>query len=615
MLKSFVHLRFTVILHDVFMTWLAWTLSYVIRFSLLPESSPLTYFSKEIAAVLLIQGTVAYYFGLYKGLWRFASIPDLWNIVRSALLGTLLIGVFYFLLNRADDVPRSILMIYPVLLVLLWGIPRISYRLWKDHRFPGSQESKNVLLIGAGKLCDMFIRNASGNSAYKIIGILDADKKLKGANIRGITIFGGLELIAEMCTQHEIDLIVISQQNPSADTIRQIVDGNPSNEIKIRILPDPDDLARQSDAITQLKPLTVDDLLGRDKVEMDWSKVAEFVRNKSILVTGGGGSIGSELCRQLSRFGVEQLTILDNSEYNLYRIDKELSDGQLLINPHLCDISNKSHLYHIFKQVKPDVVFHAAAYKHVPLLENLGCEAYLNNVVGTQVVADTCDQFEVQKMVLISTDKAVNPYSVMGATKRLAEKYCQYKNNVSATDYLIVRFGNVLGSAGSVVPLFQEQIEQGGPVTVTHPEMTRYFMTIQEACQLILQTTTVGEKGSIMVLDMGHPIRIKSLAERMIALSGKHHEIEIVYTGLRSGEKLNEQLFYEVEALNRTRHNKIFVVNSELNNAAKLPEYMQQAHQQASQFDAASLQKSLHKMVPEFNKDQSLELLKTSDNS
>ena len=615
MLKSFVHLRLTVILHDLLMTWLAWTLSYVIRFSLWPESPALVYFSWEIAAVILIQGAVAFYFGLYKGLWRFASIPDLWNIARSALLGTLLIGVFYFLLNRGDDVPRSILMIYPVLLILLWGGPRISYRLWKDSRFPGNQARSHVLMIGAGKLCDMFIRNASGNSAYKIMGVLDADKKLKGANIRGITIFGGLDKIGDICNKHDIDLIVISQENPSADTIRQVVDGNPSKDIKIRILPNPDDLARESDAITQLKPLTVDDLLGRDKVELDWTQVAEFAKNKSILVTGGGGSIGSELCRQLSRFGVKQLTILDNSEYNLYRIGKELHDSQLLVHTHLCDIANKSHLYHIFKQVKPDVVFHAAAYKHVPLLENLSCEAYLNNVVGTQVVADTCDQFDVQKMVLISTDKAVNPYSVMGATKRLAEKYCQYKNQQSATDYLIVRFGNVLGSAGSVVPLFQEQIEQGGPVTVTHPEMTRYFMTIQEACQLILQTTTIGEKGSIMVLDMGQPIRIKSLAERMIALSGKHHEVEIVYTGLRSGEKLNEQLFYEVEALNSTKNNKIFVVNSKLKGAAQLTENMQLAYKQASKFDSAGLLKSLRRMVPEFNKDQSLELLKTSDNS
>lgn len=609
MFKSFVNLRLAVIVHDLFMTWLAWTCSYAIRFSLWPDSPALNYFSFEILAVIVIQGLVAHYFGLYKGLWRFASLPDLWNILRSALLGTLLIGLFNFLLDRANDIPRSILMIYPVLLMLLWGVPRISYRLWKDRYSYNVKNGSRVLLIGSGQLSDLFIRNAHASSLYKIIGILDVDGKLKGAKIRGVAILGGIHHIEGICKQQDVDMVVIAEQNPHADLIKHIVDSDIPKNIKIRILPDLDELVNQTDTLAQLKPLTLDDLLGRDKIELDWSPVADFVRNKSVLITGGGGSIGSELCRQLSRFGVKRLTVLDHSEYNLYRIDKELRDNQLLLSSHLCDVTNKSHLYYIFKQMQPDLVFHAAAYKHVPLLEDLSCEAYLNNVVGTEAVADTCDQFGVQKMVLISTDKAVNPHSVMGVTKRIAEKYCQYKNVKSKTDYLVVRFGNVLGSAGSVVPLFREQIDAGGPVTVTHPDMTRYFMTIEEACQLILQGIIVGEKGHVLVLDMGKPIKIRTLAKRLIALAGKTNQVEIVYTGLRSGEKLNEQLFYEIESLSQTQNNKIYIAKIDTIDFQALEKNMQQAQHFASRFDSNELHKVLCRIVPEFKKDYNLSII------
>ncbi len=611
MLQKLLHLRLAVVMHDVVMTWLAWVSSYAIRYSIWPESPPIEFFAPEVLMVVGVQALVAHYFNLYRGLWRFASIPDLWNIARAALVGTLFISLGFFLFNRLDGVPRSVLLMYPVLLMLCWGVPRISYRMWKDHRTGArAPEQTRVLLVGAGELADLFIRNATTHNAFRIVGIVDDKKNLHGTNLRGVKIHAGLQHINALCLRHQIDLLVISRSNPNAEMIRAVVDQARGTQCRIRVLPDPSDLEKQDFRLNMLKPLTVDDLLGREKVDMDWQGVAEYIKNKSVLVTGGGGSIGAGLCRQIAQFGVSKLTILDHSEYNLYAIEKDLADcGDLVINAHLCNITNQSHLYHIFNQAQPDIVFHAAAYKHVPLLEELSCEAFINNVTGTRRVADTCAEFGVAKMVLISTDKAVNPFSVMGATKRVAEKYCQYMNQTSDTDYLIVRFGNVLGSAGSVVPLFSEQIERGGPVTVTHPDITRYFMTIEEACQLILQGLYVGERGQIMVLDMGQAVNIRTLAERMIALSGKSNEVDIVYTGLRSGEKLTEELFYAVEELNQTKIDKIHTVSNRLMEPEKLIRQINEAHRHAERFDAAAVMRVLKRMVPEFVRSGAVELI------
>jgi FlaA1/EpsC-like NDP-sugar epimerase len=333
------------------------------------------------------------------------------------------------------------------------------------------------------------------------------------------------------------------------------------------------------------------------------------------MITGGGGSIGSELARQLSKFDLKSLTILDHSEYNLYQIDRELSDNdsELLLKSLLVNVTDKAHLFHVFGQVKPDIVFHAAAYKHVPLLEKMPCEGFINNVVGTQNIVDTCDQFAVEKMVLVSTDKAVHPYSIMGATKRIAETYCQFKNKQSKTDSVIVRFGNVLASAGSVVPLFKEQIAKGGPVTVTHKEMTRYFMTIEEACQLIVQSMVLGINGDIHVLDMGKPISILSLAKRMITLSGKipNKDIDVVISGLRQGEKLHEQLYYDVEELNQTTHKKIYSITSKIKHLDDFTNILSQAITQAINFQEQELTQTIKKLVPEFIHQTSLSLVES----
>ncbi len=603
MLNRVLHLRIAVVCHDSFMVWLAWMLGFLIRYSIWPQSPDLVFWSTEILAVILIQGVISFMFNMYRGLWRFASMPDLLNLVKSATVGTLAITLFFFFFNRLEGIPRSVLLMYPFILVILWGVPRISYRMWKDKYFNlKSQSMPRAIVIGAGNIADLFIRNAASNKSCHVIFIIDDSSAYKGAQLRGVKIKSGLNQLQQLVEDCNIDMVIIAKQNPSAELIKNVVDQLADTECKIRVAPDPDDYDNNLVNFNHLQPLTVEDLLGREKVELDWNEVAGYIKNKSVLVTGGGGSIGSELCRQLARFGVSRLTIVDHSEFNLYAIDKELHETELVVNSHLCDVTNHAHLFHLFKQAKPDLVFHAAAYKHVPLLEEHACEGFLNNVMGTKNVADCCAEFAVEKMVLISTDKAVNPHSVMGATKRLAEKYCQYKNETTQTEYLTVRFGNVLGSAGSVVPLFEKQIAEGGPVTVTHEKIERYFMTIEEACQLILQSLVLADDNDVLVLDMGQPVKIMNLAERMIALSGKSKEVSISITGLRSGEKLYEELHYDIETLTPTRVKKISAVKHRKKQTAQLSKGILDGQQVAQKFEQDHLLKILSKLVPEFKK-------------
>lgn len=610
------HPRIAVVLHDLFMTWLAWMISYAIRYSIWPDSPELNWFSHEFAMVIIIQGLVAYYFNLYRGLWRFASVPDLVNIAKSATIGTFVIGFVLFLIYRADGVPRSVLIMYPLILMVLWGVPRLTYRVFKDSKINVlKNERQRVLLIGAGRLADMFIRHSHASGLYEVIGIVDEKNNLKGSNIRGINILGQFKDIQNICEQKQVHVMVITQENMTLQTMKNIVDNSMSSQRKLLTLPNLDKITDQGFEISNLLPVTIDDLLGREEVSIDWSNVAQQVQGKSVLISGGGGSIGSELARQLIKLDLKSLCILDHSEYNLYQIDRELSENnESLVKSLLVNVTDKAHLFKVFSKVKPDIVFHAAAYKHVPLLEKMPCEGFINNVVGTKNVVDTCDQFNVEKMVLISTDKAVNPYSIMGATKRIAETYCQFKNNQSHTDYIIVRFGNVLGSAGSVVPLFKEQIAKGGPVTVTDKEMTRYFMTIEEACQLIVQSMVLGSDGDIHVLDMGQPVSILSLANRMISLSGKipGRDIDVVISGLRAGEKMHEQLYYDVEELKNTQHKKIFHISSTIKSIEGYETLLMSAIKQAINFQEAKLTESIKKLVPEFVQQNKLTIVENS---
>lgn len=601
-----IHPRLAVVLHDMLMVWLAWTAVSVMRWSLAPNPSPVALFGTETWLVLGAQGAIFWWTGLYKGLWRFASLPDLWNIAKAAVLGALAITITLFLYNRLETVPRTVLAVYPLVLAVLLGAPRLLYRYWKDSRldFTTRMPSQRVLVLGAGKAGEALVRDLRRENRYTPVGFLDDNAHLRGSRVQGIPVLGTLDQLPQLARETAAEMLVIAMPAASKAQMRRAVDLCESCNLPFRTVPRLEDVVAGRSSFNELKEVAIEDLLGRDPVQLDWTAIRTQLAGKRVLVTGGGGSIGSELCRQIARLGAESLTVLDVSEYHLYAIEQELRAGHpdLLFNARLGDCGDAATCERLFATTRPEVVFHAAAYKHVPLLQGQVREAFRNNVLGTQVVAEAADRHGAHSFVLISTDKAVNPTSVMGACKRVAELFCQNFAAQSRTRFITVRFGNVLDSAGSVVPRFREQIRAGGPVTVTHPEITRYFMTIPEACQLILQAAVLGKGGEIFVLDMGEPVRIRDLAEQMIRLAGKSSEgdIPIIYTGLRPGEKLFEELFHPQENYSDTRHAKIFLAQPRSMAWSLLTAQLRQATAAVHEYDEDTLRRVLEQLLPEF---------------
>jgi len=603
-----IHPRLAVVLHDMLMVWLAWTAVSVMRWSLAPNPSPVALFGTETWLVLGAQGAIFWWTGLYKGLWRFASLPDLWNIAKAAVLGALAITITLFLYNRLETVPRTVLAVYPLVLAVLLGAPRLLYRYWKDSRldFTTRTPSQRVLVLGAGKAGEALVRDLRRENRYAPVGFLDDNAHLRGSRVQGIPVLGTLDQLPQLARETAAEMLVIAMPAASKAQMRRAVDLCESCNLPFRTVPRLEDVVAGRSSFNELKEVAIEDLLGRDPVQLDWTAIRTQLAGKRVLVTGGGGSIGSELCRQIARLGAESLTVLDVSEYHLYAIEQELRAGHpdLLFNARLGDCGDAATCERLFATTRPEVVFHAAAYKHVPLLQGQVREAFRNNVLGTQVVAEAADRHGAGSFVLISTDKAVNPTSVMGACKRVAELFCQNFAAQSHTRFITVRFGNVLDSAGSVVPRFREQIRAGGPVTVTHPEITRYFMTIPEACQLILQAAVLGKGGEIFVLDMGEPVRIRDLAEQMIRLAGKSSEgeIPIIYTGLRPGEKLFEELFHPQESYSDTRHAKIFLAQPRSMAWSLLMAQLRQAAAAVAAYDEDELRRVLDQLLPEFDR-------------
>jgi FlaA1/EpsC-like NDP-sugar epimerase len=601
-----IHPRLAVVMHDLGMVWLAWIATNWLRYSLEPDPPPLTWFTPEIGLVLLAQGLVLWWTGLYKGLWRFASLPDLWNIVRAGVLGALAIAIALFLYNRLTTVPRAVLVIYPALLVVFLGTPRLAYRYWKDSRFDLAVRvpAKRVLVLGAGRAGEVLVRELLRENRYRPLGFLDDNAALRGAKVHGVPVLGTLEQLPQLSREVAAEMLLIAMPSASNAQMQRVVEACEQSGVAFRTVPRLQDVVSGRMAFNELKEVAIEDLLGRDPVQLDWTAIRIGLSGKRVLVTGGGGSIGSELCRQVARLGVESLTILELSEYNLYRIAQELKREfpELLIDAVLGDCGDAATCERLFSMAQPQIVFHAAAYKHVPLLQTQVREAFRNNVLGTQTVAKASDRHGVGCFVLISTDKAVNPTSVMGACKRAAEIFCQNFAAKSTTRFITVRFGNVLDSAGSVVPLFREQIRNGGPVTVTHPEITRYFMTIPEACQLILQAGVLGQGGEIFALDMGEPVKISYLAEQMVRLANKTpgRDLAIVYTGLRPGEKLFEELFHAQESYQSTRHAKIFLAQPRSMSWDLLNAQLRQATQAVHDYDEEALRSCLSNLLPEF---------------
>jgi FlaA1/EpsC-like NDP-sugar epimerase len=461
-----------------------------------------------------------------------------------------------------------------------------------------------VLVLGAGRAGDALLRDLARENRYRPVGLLDDNANLRGAKVHGVPVLGMLDRLPELAEETAAEMLLIAMPSATNAQMRRVVELCEKTGVPFRTMPRLQDVVSGRMGFSDLKEVAIEDLLGREPVQLDWTAIRTGLAGQRVLVTGGGGSIGAELCRQVARLGAESLTILELSEFNLYRIEQELRREfpDMIIDAVLGDCGDVAVCERVFARARPQVVFHAAAYKHVPLLQTQLREGFRNNVLGTQVVAHAADKHGVGCFILISTDKAVNPTSVMGACKRVAEIFCQNFAAKSKTRFITVRFGNVLDSAGSVVPLFREQIRAGGPVTVTHPEITRYFMTIPEACQLILQAAVLGEGGEIFVLDMGEPVKIQYLAEQMIRLANKipDRDVAIVYSGLRPGEKLFEELFHPQESYQDTRHAKIFLAQPRSMSWELLNAQLRNAAQAVRDYDEDILRRCMSNLLPDF---------------
>ncbi|RLW61318.1 MAG: polysaccharide biosynthesis protein [gamma proteobacterium symbiont of Stewartia floridana] len=584
---------------------IAWFLAFWFRYNL--EVVPVSFYQDALQALLYIlpvQLAAFLLFGLYRGIWRFASLPDILRILKAVLVGTVVGVALLFVFTRAGGVPRSVPVIHAILLVMLLSGPRLIYRLLKDRHLdlaPG----KRVLIVGSGKAGEMLARDILRNRRgdFRPVAFVDDKQRRQGREIHGLPVAGTSEDIPALCDELSIDIIMLAIPSASSSQMRRVVEFCESAEVPFRSVPQLNDLMSGNVQINHLRQVSIEDLLGRNPVSLDWQAIDATLAGKVILVTGAGGSIGSELCRQLAKLKPAKLVLLENSEFNLYSIEMELLNSypELNLECHLGDVTDQPYVESLFNEFRPEVVFHAAAYKHVPMLENRIRQAVRNNVLGTRVVAEMANRYATGVFVLVSTDKAVNPANVMGASKRAAEIFCQNLNAHSDTRFITVRFGNVLGSAGSVIPLFRKQIEEGGPVTVTDPRMERYFMTIPEACQLIMQTVVMGEGGEIFVLDMGEPIKISYLAEQMIHLSGRTlgQDIQIEYIGLRPGEKLYEELFHEKEELAKTSHQKVLLAHHRQVDWQWLNGVMQQMSSATETLDSQQLRLLLGQLVPE----------------
>lgn len=596
--------RWAAFLHDLFWVPAALALAFLVRVEFhFFTSSTFGTFLLLVAICLPIQAVAYVYFGLYRGIWRFASVPDLMRIMRAVWVGAAVTMLLVFLSGLSSSVPRAVLLVYPVFLTMGLTGPRLFYRWFKDHLQPVGTRQR-ALIVGAGRSGDLLVRDLIKSREYLPLGFLDDDPRKRGRDIHGLPVLGTVEQLDRRLRELDVDIVLIAMTTAGPRLMRQVVDTAAHHAVPCITLPSLQEVADGRVGVSRLREVDIEDLLGRDVITLDDEGLHAFLEKKRVLVTGAGGSIGSELCRQVARYEPAQIIMLDHAEFALYSTEQEMGslDANVVFTPLLGDVRDEIRMRNLFATYRPEVVLHAAAYKHVPLVESNAVEGVRTNTLGTRVLADLAAAHGCGKFVLVSTDKAVKPTNVMGASKRAAELYCQSLSQNSDTAFIVTRFGNVMGSAGSVVPLFRRQIAAGGPVTVTHQDITRYFMTIPEAVSLILQAAAMGQGGEIFVLDMGKPIRIKDLAEEMIRLSGHEpgRDIEIAYIGLRSGEKLHEELFHEQENPVGTDHPKILQAEARRVSSELLTERMTQLQRACIAHDEATVKSILQVMVPEF---------------
>ncbi|MBP8267090.1 MAG: polysaccharide biosynthesis protein [Zoogloea sp.] len=595
-----------VYLSDVFGVALTWWAAYLVRFNFAIPPEFLPGLQLGLVVVVLLQGILLRVFGLYRSIWVFASLPDLVCIARTVAVATLLTPLVIVVAVRyAPEVPRLVFLIQPVLLALYMGGSRALYRIWKESRLYGGLRAlgQPVIVLGAGDAAVGLVRELSRSAEWRVVGLLDDSPGRQGREVYGCKVLGRIADLERVAEDLKVGHAIIAMPNERHEVRRKVAGVCVRAGVKALIVPAIEDVMTGRVSVSEVRRVDVEDLLGRDPVRIHTAEVREYLRGKSVMVTGAGGSIGSELCRQIARFEPSVLVCFDISEFALYRLSEEFATHfptvQLLALAG--DVKDAVRVDEVITRYHPHAIFHAAAYKHVPLMEDENAwQAVRNNVLGTWQVARSAVACGVARFVLVSTDKAVNPTNVMGATKRLAEQVCQALSSEGRTQFEIVRFGNVLGSAGSVIPKFQEQIASGGPVTVTHPDITRYFMSIPEAAQLVLQAGSMGQGGEIFVLDMGDPVKIADLARDMIRLSGHTEEqIRVVFTGLRPGEKLFEEVLADAEETRATHHPKLRIARAQSVEEGRLVELLNWLRQRRA-VGGAEVRRELRRWVPEY---------------
>jgi FlaA1/EpsC-like NDP-sugar epimerase len=555
--------------HDVAASGLCWVIAFWLRLNL--EFPPEFYAPLEtvIAVSVPVHGLIFWSLGLYRGSWRYASLPDLKRIAFACALGGFAVPALLALIRIGNAVPRSTFILGPMLLAAIMASSRIVYRAWKERALYGHVHltGEPVLVLGAGDITVNLLKEMERSSQWRAVGILDDDPAWHGQVLQDIKVLGPVAEAGRWAKQLDARHAIVALPAASAGVRRRAAELASAAGLTVLTVPSFDDLLSGKVTVSQIRRIELDDLLGREQVVLDDAGLQGLLAGKVAMVTGAGGSIGTELARQIARFRPKLLVLFELNEYGLYTIEQEFrgSRPDVPIAAVIGDVRNASRVGAVLSRFKPSIVFHAAAYKHVPMMETDNAwEAVQNNVLGTLRVARAAAEHGVEKFVLVSTDKAVNPTNVMGATKRLSEQVCQSLQNGGKTRFVTVRFGNVLGSTGSVIPKFREQIARGGPVTVTHPEITRYFMSIPEAAQLVLQAGLMGKGGEIFVLEMGEPVRIADLARDMIRLSGfSEEDIRIELTGLRPGEKLYEELLSDSESTLPTPHPKLRIARAD----------------------------------------------------
>ena len=599
--------RLLVFAHDLVAVALAWCAAFWLRFNLEIPELYADVMLNRLPWVIAVYAAVFWAFGLYRGLWRYASLPDLQRIAGAVGVGALAVSAVFSLMKLGAHVPRTAFVLAPLLVGLAMGGSRLAYRAWREGRLVPlilRPRATPVIVLGAGGAAALLLRDLAASPKWSVVGLLDDDPAKHGAEVGGVKVYGGIDRVAELAGRLHVTQALIAMPSATHQERKRALDLCTQAHIAVMTVPALSDIVSGKVKASALRAVELDDLLGRDPVQLDDAGLHAFLDGKTVLVTGAGGSIGSELCRQIARFAPARIVLLESSEFALYAIAQEFRDRLpgVGVSALIGDAKDERRLEELFERLRPNVVFHAAAYKHVPLMEEDNAfQAVANNVGSTLAVARAARRWGAQKFVLVSTDKAVNPANVMGASKRLAELACQALQAGSRTEFVIVRFGNVLGSTGSVVPRFREQIARGGPITVTHPRIQRYFMSIPEAAQLVLQAGMMGRGGQIFVLDMGEPVKIVELARQMIRLSGySEAEIRIEFTGVRPGEKLYEEPLADAEKTLLTPHPKLRVARARVPENDALLEEVAGWLERPQDASPAGVRAQLRRWIPEY---------------